>query len=159
MSHDPLIATPTVEIGALTVTRKLLDKIIWMIENPKAKAALVRVHDEAQLVISQASAQLIAGATVKEAAQRKRAEYWHPYDLLSSRIRISEQVRDLKNGIIRPEDTRYDLSWRGVSKDGLNWRTFSNTYETFVDELGIAYQFSVNSGVERIDPPADLIVV
>lgn len=159
MSHGPLIATPSIEVGQLTITPQVLSKVVWMMENPTAKAVLIRVHDEAQKVMSQATASLVVGASLKEAVQRKRSEYWHPYDLVQSRIRTSELVQDLRQGSKQPEDTKHDLLWRGVSKDRTNWRNFNYTYEIFIDELGVAYQFGVNNGVEPIDHPSDLVEV
>ncbi|HEY9597803.1 MAG TPA: hypothetical protein V6D33_09050 [Cyanophyceae cyanobacterium] len=156
---QPIIATPSIEVGSLTLSRSVLRRLEYLIENPNTKGALVRVHDEAQVAMSQASASLIIGASTKEAVQRKRSEYWHPQDLVRSRRQISDFVHDLSQGIIKPEDTRHELSWRGVSKDGRNWRQFTHIYETFIDELGVAYQFATNIGVEQIEPPSDLVLI
>lgn len=154
---QPLIALPSVEIGALTLTRQLLDRIVWMIEHPEVKTGIVACHNEAQLVMSKSSATLLTTTTLSQAVQRKRAEYWHPHDLLQSRIRIGEYVRDLRNGTTTPDKTRHEVSWRGVSTNG-SWRRFTNVYETFIDDTGIAYQFSISEGFDAIDAPSDLIL-
>lgn len=156
MTTLPLITTHSVEIGALTLSRKLLDKVAWMLENPAPKTGVVRLHDETQVIMSASSAALLTTTTLRQAVTRKRSEFWHPSDLLQFRVTTGEMVRDLKQGTKRAEDTLQEIQWRCVSGNG-SWRLFTVQYETFVDELGVAYQFSHNQGTESIEAPADLV--
>lgn len=157
MTSLPLITIPSVEIGALTLSRKLLDKVAWMLENPAPKTGVVRLHDEAQVIMSASSAALLTTTTLRQAVTRKRSEFWHPSDLLQFRVQTGEMVRDLKQGTKQPEDTLQEIQWRCVSGNG-SWRLFTVQYQTFVDELGVAYQFSNNQGTERIEAPSDLAI-
>jgi hypothetical protein len=156
MTNLPLITVPTVEIGALTLNRKLLNKVAWMLENPEPKTGVVRLHDEAQVIMSASSTALLTTTTLKEAVTRKRSEFWHPLDLLQFRIRTGEFVRDLKQGNKRPEETVEEVQWRCVSRSG-SWRLFTVRYETFLDDMGVPYQFSNNQGTEQIEAPTDFV--
>jgi len=40
MTINPIIATPSVEVGNLRISKQILDKIIWLIENPEKKVSL-----------------------------------------------------------------------------------------------------------------------
>lgn len=157
MTTEPIIATPTVEIGSLTLTPQLLQRLGWMLENPKAITGITRVFDEAQVIMSASSVALLTTTTLKQAVQRKRSEFWHPGDLINFRLKTGELIRDLKNGLITPEDTRQDVSWRCVSGTG-RWRLITHQYETFIDDRGVPYQLSRNLGVEAIETPTDLIL-
>lgn len=152
----PLITMPTVEVGNLTMNRELLDRVAWMMENPEPKTGVVRLNDEAQVIMSASSAALLTTTTLQEAVTRKRSEFWHPLDLLLFRIKTGEMVRDLKQGLKKPEDTIQEVEWRCVSRSG-NWRLFNVRYETFIDGMGIPYQFSNNQGTEQIEKPTDIV--
>ncbi len=156
-SSEPIIATPSAEIGSITLTRQVSDRLIWMLNNPQEVSGITRVYDEAQVIMSASSVALLTTTTLKQAVQRKRSEFWHPNDLMDFRILTGEFVRDLRNGVINPEQTRRDVSWRCVSGNG-RWRLITHQYETFIDENGIAYQLSKNLGVEAIETPTDLVL-
>lgn|GEM_PF-3164378 len=157
MSNGPLITVPTVEIGELTASTQILNRVNWMMENPELITGITRVHDEKQVVMSASSVALLTTTTLKEAVNRQRHEFWHQFDLYQFRVQTGELIRDLRNGVITPEDTRKDVSWRCVSRNG-SWRMITHQYLTFIDEAGTAYQLSRNLGVEAIAPPTDIIL-
>jgi len=154
----PIITVPSLEIGQISASPEVLAKINWMSEHSDLVTGLTNVFTEQQSVMSGSSVALLTTTTLKQAVQRKRSEYWHPHDLMDFRLMTGELVRDLRNGVILPEDTRREVSWRCVSGSG-KWRLITHMYETFIDEYGIAYQLSQNLGVDAIDVPTDLILV
>jgi len=157
MQDEPLITVPTIEVGELTVSPQVLNRVTWMMENPKLITGITRVRDERQVVMSASSVALLTTTTLKQAVNRRRHEFWHEFDLSQFRRQTGEFIRDLKNAVITPEQTRVDVSWRCVSGNG-SWRKITHQYLTFIDETGTAYQLSQNLGVEAISTPTDIII-
>jgi hypothetical protein len=157
MSNEPIITVPTIEVGSLTVSPAVLNRILWMMDNPRLITGITRIHDEKQVVMSASSVALLTTTTLKQAVNRQRHEFWHKFDLFQFRMKTGELIRDLKNGVITPDQTKQDVSWRCVSGNG-SWRMITHQYETFIDEAGVAYQLSRNLGVEAIPTPSDIVL-
>lgn len=125
----------------------LLKVINYFFEQPEQRNAIVRLHDERQIAITESNSVLIKGVTLEEAAQRKRSDYWYLPDLEDFR-RESKQKLEPNN-----ENSFIEFSWRGVSKDKIDWRVFTNRYSLIQDNYGVFYQVSRNLNVDRIPAP------
>jgi hypothetical protein len=145
----------TKDIGIQVAEQKLSIPILRVLnyfgEQPERRSALVRLYDERQIVVTESSSVLIKGATLEEAVQRKRSSYWYLPDLEDFR-RESRQSLEPNN-----ESSFIEFSWRGVSKDGINWRRFTNKYRLIQDSYGVLYQVSHNLSVEQITTPSVIL--
>lgn len=157
-NSEPIISVPTLEIGQLTLSKSLISYLDLMLENASDITGIVRIQDELQVAMSASSVALLTTTTVKQAVKRKRPEFWHPADLLNFRMQTGELVRDLRQGIKNSADTDIEVSWRCVSGTG-KWRMITHRYQTFIDDRGVAYQFSKNVGSEAIETPKDLVLI
>lgn len=143
----PIIATPGLQIAQMKLSKPILEVFEHFLEYPERKLGLVRLHDERQIAVSEASSALIKNATAKEAVQRKRHEYWYLPDL-EEFTTVSRQRLEANN-----VDSILEFSWRGVDKTGQHWRKFTNRYRLVTDAYSIAYHVSENVGVEQIAQP------
>lgn len=140
--------------GIHTANQKLSISVLKVInhffEHPEQRNAIVRLHDERQIIITESNSMLIKGATLEEAVQRKRSEYWYLPDLAEFN-RESKQKLEPNN-----ENSFIEFTWRGVSKDRTDWRMFTNRYNLIQDNYGVLYQVSQNLGVNEIYTPPKL---
>ena len=69
-------------IGELPFNRELLDVFGMMLSSPESSYGLVRLSDERQISVSGGDGgKFLVGASVAQATQWHRADYWHPEDL------------------------------------------------------------------------------
>lgn len=139
---QPIVATPAIEIAELKLSNSLLPTIIRWMENPNIKGGIIRIPDERQVVLTQASAALVSGTDLKGATQRKRSDYWYLPDLEEMRLAIEQQG-----------DGIFEFSWRGTDEKQSRWDRFTNRYWKVRDELGNVYQCFENVGVDQIEAP------
>ena len=143
----PLIIVPGVQIGEMKLSLPILRVLFEFCEYPERKYGLVRCTDERQVALSESSAALIKGCDLQEGVQRKRKDYWYLPDL--------EAFEKEAQLALEPNNQHsiLEFSFRGVSKDGLDWRKFTNRYRSIRDDYGIPYYVSQNIGVEQIAAP------
>lgn len=80
------LTTPEVLIphigGSISLNNDLLTVLGEMLASPERSIGLVRLSDERQLSVSGgANGKYLVGASVEQATQWHRADYWHPEDL------------------------------------------------------------------------------
>lgn len=80
-------------IGDLPFNRELLDVFGMMLSSPESSYGLVRLSDERQLSVSGGDGgKFLVGASVEQATQWYRADYWHPEDLFNFNREWSAQM-------------------------------------------------------------------
>ncbi|MDZ8262748.1 hypothetical protein [Nostoc sp. ChiQUE01b] len=138
----PIIAKAGIQFDNLKLSQSLLPIIIRWIENPNIKGAIVRISDERQIVLTEASAALISGTDLLGATKRKRSDYWYLSDL-------SDMRRETK----QRGDSPFEFRWRGTNEQRSQWTLFVSSYYIVCDEFSNVYQISENIGAEQIIPP------
>lgn len=150
---QPIMTTiPGVQIAEVRLSIQILRVLENFCEYPENRCALVRVCDERQIALTESNAMLLTNVSLQEAVQRKRKQYWYLPDLAEFN-RESRQRLEPNN-----EASYIEFSWRGVSKDGLNWRRFITKYKLVEDAYGIMYQATQNLGVEQIATPPSISI-
>lgn len=97
----------SIQIDGLKVNRALLDVFGEMLSNPDRSLGIVRLPDERQISVSGgAGGKYLVGASIEEATQWRRADYWHPEDL-----------------------TRFNQEWAQAMSVGGQW--FEYRYRSF----------------------------
>ncbi|MBW4458613.1 MAG: hypothetical protein KME55_42035 [Nostoc indistinguendum CM1-VF10] len=148
---QPIITSiPGIQIAKVKLSIPILRVLQNFCEYPENRCALVRVCDERQVALTESSAILLTKVTLEEAVRRKRKEYWYLPDLAEFK-RESSQKLEPNN-----EASYIEFSWRGVSKDGLNWRRFTTKYKLVEDAYGVMYHVTQNLGVEQISTPLSI---
>lgn len=147
---NQLIPVAGIAIAQMKLSKPILDVFAYFLENPQIKGGLVRLSDERQIAVSEASAALIKNATLEDAVQRKRSDFWYPEDLNEINL-LTRQRLEINN-----PDSTIEFSWRGVDRTGTDWRRFTNRYRLVQDDFGVVYQVSVNLGVEAIASPVSV---
>ena len=148
----PLIIVPGVQIGEMKLSLPILRVLFEFCEYPERKYGLVRCTDERQVALSESSAALIKGCDLQEGVQRKRKDYWYLPDLEAFE-REAQLALEPNN-----QHSILEFSFRGVSKDGLDWRRFTNRYRSIRDDYGVSYYVSQNIDVEQIAAPPQVVV-
>ncbi|PHJ69172.1 hypothetical protein VF14_03290 [Nostoc linckia z18] len=151
-NSTPLIVVPGLQITEMKLSLPILRIFEEFCEYPERRSGLVRVSDERQVAMSESSAGLVVNATLKQAVQRKRDEYWHPDDLGAFNREWQQNLS------VDDNSSTLEFSYRGVSADGTSWRRFTNRYRLVKDSYGILYHVSSNVGVEEISRPAGITV-
>ncbi|MFB2772494.1 hypothetical protein ACE1AT_24900 [Pelatocladus sp. BLCC-F211] len=139
---SPIIPTAGIQIDDLKLSQCLLPILIRWIENPHIKGGIIRVSDERQIVLTEASAVLISGTDLAGATKRKRSDYWYPPDL-----------EDMRRETQQRGDSRFDFRWRGTDEQRSRWNLFVNSYYIVRDEFSNVYLISENVAVEEMAPP------
>ena len=136
-------------IAKTQVTPTLHRAIAFFLENPEAKGGVVRLTDERQIVMSRASASLVASASLEQAVERQRSDYWWLADMDEFNSVFSRQALEPNNPNSKREYSFkiYDPVTRG------NWRQNVNEYRLIQDEMGVLYHLFTNVGYESIPSP------
>ena len=133
-------------IAKTQVTPTLHRAIAFFLENPEVKGGVVRLTDERQIVMSRASASLVKSASLEQAVERKRSDYWYLEDLHTFNSIFTPQALEPNN-----PDSKREYSFRiydPVTRD--NWRQNVNEYRLIQDEMGVFYHLFTNLGYESI---------
>lgn len=143
--------TPTgevvsIQIDGLDTNRALLDAFGEMLSNPQRSMGLVRIPDERQISVSGgAGGRFLIGKTKEEATQQRRADYWHPGDLLAFN-------RDWRREMSIDGDW-FEASYRcfptGSSAQFCNNR-FITRYKLLEGPDGTPFHLCENLGVEAV---------
>ena len=139
---SPIIARAGIKIEDMKLSQSLLSIIIRWIENPNIRGGIVRISDERQIVLTEASAALISGTDLVGATKRKRSDYWYLPDLEDMRCETKQRG-----------DSPFEFRWRGTDEQRYQWNLFVNSYYTVCDEFSNVYLISENVGYEQITPP------
>jgi len=125
----------------------ILKVLTEFLEHPEERRALVRLHDQRQIAMTQSSQVLIKDATVEEAIGRKRESYWFAPDLADfmQRSRRELEPNNPQSSIV--------VTWRGVDRTGRDWREFTHSYRLLEDNERILYHCSKNLEFRSIAAP------
>jgi hypothetical protein len=125
----------------------ILKVLTEFLEHPEERRALVRLHDQRQIAMTQSSQVLIKNATVEEAIGRKRESYWFAPDLADfmQRSRRELEPNNPQSSIV--------VTWRGVDRTGRDWREFTHSYRLLEDNERILYHCSKNLEFRSIAAP------
>jgi hypothetical protein len=125
----------------------ILKVLTEFLEHPEERRALVRLHDQRQIAMTQSSQVLIKNATVEEAIGRKRESYWFAPDLADfmQRSRRELEPNNPQSSIV--------VTWRGVDRTGRDWREFTHSYRLLEDNERVLYHCSKNLEFRSIAAP------
>jgi hypothetical protein len=125
----------------------ILKVLTEFLEHPEERRALVRLHDQRQIAMTQSSQVLIKNATVEEAIGRKRESYWFAPDLADfmQRSRRELEPNNPQSSIV--------VTWRGVDRTGRDWREFVHEYVLLCDRDNVLYHCSKNLEFRSIAAP------
>lgn len=153
MADEPLTPAlmPGVQIASMRLSLPILQVLTEFLESPEERRALVRLHDQRQIALSQSSQVLIKNATVEEAIGRKRESYWYAPDLAEF-IQRSQRELEPNN-----PNSSIVISWRGVDRTGTDWREFTHSYRLIADADGILYHASKNLDLRSIPAPPAIV--
>ncbi len=163
MTTTPLIALPGIQIGKMRLSRPLLEVLIGFAENPGDRCGVVELETQRQLIVTEASAQMILGreydrlltegkeAEIRErvaaATNLRREDYFHLPDL--------EEFNRETRQRLEPNNPHSSirLRWRGIGRDKL-WREFHHEYRLVSDDIGRVYHVAKNLESREIAAPS-----
>ena len=155
---QPLILVPGLEIGALRLSRALLNEMDWFLSNPSAPGGIARLADESQCVLPLASAQHLidtgSGGSVRKAVTWKRPDYWHPRDLMEFR---HESYQHSPGEWWTYTYRTFDPEMGIHSEQG--WAELTNEYKLVLDDFETAYQVCRNGDFKIISRPEDISAI
>ncbi|HEY9660990.1 MAG TPA: hypothetical protein V6C65_21250 [Allocoleopsis sp.] len=123
----------------------LLQTLNLFLENPEEKWALVRLSDESQIAMTASCQELIRNATIEQAINRKRSEFWDANDL--------EEFRQITRQSLEPNNPQSIVQHRFkvVDRTGQDWRWMVSDYR-LIEDNGTLYHISHNRGWEQASP-------
>lgn len=136
ISTTPLVTTSSWQIGEMQLSPELLKVFERWIENPEIKGGIIRLGDERQIVLSQASAAICQGS-LEEACRRKREDYWY----LKSLELMRQQTQ---------QESSFLFTWYSTMKRPDGFPKFTSQYRVIKDSLGNTYQVSENVGFDLV---------
>lgn len=166
MTTNPIIALPGIQVAQMRLSRPLLETMLEFIENPEWRCGVVSLRDQHQVIITEASAQMILGreydrlmaeglegevrSRVAEATSLKREDYFYMPDL---DVFLRETRQRLT---VNDRASRIELSWRGQGRDG-SWKRFTHEYRLVGDGREV-YHVARNLDCADIAEPQGAIV-
>lgn len=139
------VFAPGIHANIKFLSAPLLQTLTTFLENPNEKWAIVRLVDERQIAMTASCQELIRNATVEQAINRKRSEFWDATDLEEFR-RLTRQRPEPNN----PQSTMQHR-FKVVNRTGADWRYMISEYR-LIENGGILYHVSHNQGWEQASP-------
>ncbi|HEY9697046.1 MAG TPA: hypothetical protein V6D10_07270 [Trichocoleus sp.] len=146
------VLLPGIRVAQMRLSLPIVRELENFLEHPDEKWVLVKLssdlQSQQQIAMSESCQVLISGATVEQAINRQRREYWHLPDLED----LNRSTQQLE-----PNNPRsiIETSWLGVDvPTRSNWRKFTYQYRLIQDDSGVLYQVGKNLDVEAVQPPA-----
>ncbi|KYC34780.1 hypothetical protein WA1_49530 [Scytonema hofmannii PCC 7110] len=150
MSTSPMIALPGIQIAEMKLSRPIIKVIDYFCEHPELRCALIRLHDQRQVAMSESSAIMVTGS-LEEAVRRRREQYWHPEDLSAFDLVTRQSLTP------DDRDSFVEFSFRAHAPNGGNWRRFTNRYRLVTDSYGLLYHVSENVGIDQLKTEPALV--
>ncbi len=148
VNQQPVVLDPAAfHINRMRLSRPLLAAIAYYLENPEIAAGIVSLKNERQCALSLACSQYMPsdGATVQQATNWRRGDYWHLGDLVDFRKESAQWSAN--------DGEWHDYGYRtfdpllGVrSQDG--WSHYLNRFKLIADDEG--NRFHICENLERI---------
>ena len=159
---NPIIALPGIQVAQMRLSRPLLEVMLEFIENPDWRCGVVSLQDQHQVIVTEASAQMILGreydrlmmegledevrSRVAAATNLKREDYFYLPDL-------DVFMRETRQRLaVNDRASKIELSWRGQGRDG-SWKQFTHEYRLVGDERGAVYHVAKNLDCVEIAAP------
>lgn len=143
------VLTPAIHAERLPLTPAILAALESIAENPQEKWVLTRLDynldNQVQVAMTETCRDLVVGASVQQALNRKRSDYWDLADLdeFSRTIRQQMSVGSL-----------IEWRWKGFSPvTRSDWREFTYRYRIIDDIDGHLWQLGQNVAVRAIEAP------
>lgn len=149
-SSQPQIATPSLFIGIMRLTPALVPTVQYMLSHPEKKVALTRIQDNAQLLLTEASAQAMK-SDGQEAVQRKSDNFWLSFDLQT----LEQMYRDY--GAVGFELTYTAALNKPKHDPSAQWAKFTTRYKLVEDDLGVVYREGELIDLLEIPRPAVIL--
>jgi len=127
----------------------ILDVLYFLAENPDQSAGLVRVADERQIALTDATRALLTESDggLEAAVERRRADYWHLGDLVEFNL-LTRHSLEPNN-----PDSTVEFRLRTHDPNGENWLLSINRYRLVSDDRNQMYHVFLNTGLEEIPAP------
>jgi hypothetical protein len=140
------IQKPSLFIGVMRLGAVLRPQIDYILSNPSKKLALTRISDNAQLILSEASAKAFK-SDGEEAVKRKTSDFW-----LSEDIQLLQQMyRDCGSSGF---ELTYTASLDKPKTDpSACWGSFTTRYQLIEDDFGIVYRLGEIIDLVEIERP------
>ncbi len=128
-----IIRTPSAFVGILELTPQLLPAIAQILESPDKHMGLVRIRDNAQVLISASAARQIR-SNGEEAVKRRTSDYWQEEDLQT----LEQCYRDSPSSGFEITYTA-TLDKPKLDEDA-QWGRFTTRFVLIEDGFGIVYR-------------------
>lgn len=127
------ILTPSAFVGVFEFTPLLLPVIAEILESPDKHMGLVRIEDNAQLIISAASARQIQ-TPGEEAVRRKTTEYW-----------LGESLETLHQCYRDTSEQGFEITYTATlnkpkTDETALWGRFTTHFRLIEDDFGVLYR-------------------
>ncbi|TFI55109.1 hypothetical protein BLD44_007180 [Mastigocladus laminosus UU774] len=140
-----LVQTPLgIQLPDVRLSLPLLRVLMEFAENPDMSAGLVRLSDERQICVTEASAQLVPNNDVEQLVRLRRQDYWWLADLES----FNQEWRQR----LEPNNPQsfFEYSYRSEADSLGSWGRFTTRYRVIQDDQGILYHVCYSVGFEPI---------
>lgn len=151
-TESPLVIDSSIFTGEMNISLPIYRVFGYFLENSATKGGIVRVHDERQLAMSNASAAIFKSPELmQEACKKRRHEYWNLEDLETFR-QFTRQELSLSTTQNPFDLPGREFTYRAKIGDfsGETWARFTTRYRIFQDPFNITYQASEIINVEPI---------
>lgn len=139
------VIIPGVHMNIPFMSPVLLKTLSLFLENSDERWTLIRVHDERQIAMTASCQAIIKNATVSDAINRRRPEFWDAEDLRLFHQKARQTLEiDNPNSVMQHR-------FKVVDRTGTDWRWMISDYRLISDN-GVLYQVSNNRGWEQSQP-------
>ena len=140
-----LLQTPSgIQVAQMRLSAPLLQVLLEFTENPQMSAGLVRLSDEQQVCVTEASARLIPNNDAEELVTLKRQDYWWLEDLdtFNTEWRLRLEANNPQSFL--------EYSYRAEIDQLGNWGRLTSRYRLIQDDQGILYHVCYSVGYDTI---------
>lgn len=155
--EEPMLESvmlPGIQVATIRLSLPLVRELNHFLEHPEEKWSLIKLSPnlqiQTQIAMSESSRSLVVGASVEQAINRQRQQYWHLPDLEEMNRTIRQELE--------PNNPRsvVTFSWLGYSPvTGTDWRRFTGEYRIIQDDQGTLFQVCKNIAVDRVSAPVN----
>jgi hypothetical protein len=131
-----ILTIPRLQIATMQISSPILQVLFEFLEYPERRSGLVRVEDQRQVAMTQASIVMTSRNNLIEAVTYKREDYVHPEDLEDLLRSLDDLEPDNPSSII-------EVSFR-ADINHTNYRRFVNRYRRVTDAFGNLFEVAEN---------------
>ncbi len=143
-----LLQTPSgIQVTQMRLSQPLLRVMLEFTENPQMSAGLVRLSDEQQVCLTEASARLIPNNDAEELVTLKRRDYWYLADLDSFNTEWQQRLEP------NNPQSFLEYSYRAEIDQLGNWGRLTSRYRLIRDDQGLLYHVCYSVGYDEIPRP------